>query len=99
PSIPANVLARNKDMVLGGFSAVNFTLDTAPLFEKNLRVYSVSDGFGYTESAINMLLHGALDLSSFDKEVLKDFDPVTILSERAERASQEGKMIVLKLIL
>lgn len=99
PSIPASVLARNKDMVLGGFSTVNFNLDTAPLFEKNLRVYSVSDGYGYTEAAINMLVHGALDLNYFKKEIMKDFDPVALLSERAEKNLQNGTMYVLKLIL
>ena len=99
PSVPASVLARKKDLVLGGFSTVNFLMDTAPIFEKNLRVYSVSDGFGYTESAINMLVHGALDLSHFEKEMLTDFDPVQLLSDRAEKAPQDGKMLVLKLIL
>lgn len=99
PSVPASVLARKKDMVLGGFCTVNFSMDTAPLFEKNLRIYSVSDGYGYTETAINMLVHGALDLSHFEKEVLTDFDPVALLTERAEKSSQDGKMVVLKLIL
>lgn len=99
PSVPASVLAHNKDMVLGGFSSVNFSLDTAPLFEKSLRVYSVSDGFGYTETAINMLLHGALDLSHFKKEVIKDFEPVSLLSEFAEKTTLDSKMTVLKLIL
>ncbi|MDE7163193.1 MAG: alcohol dehydrogenase catalytic domain-containing protein [Clostridia bacterium] len=99
PSVPASVLASHKDMVLGGFCTVNFTMDTAPLFEKNLRVYSVSDGFGYTETAINMLVHGALDLSHFEKEVLTEFNLPALLTERAEKFSQDSKMVVLKLIL
>ncbi len=99
PSVPANVLARKKDMVLGGFSTVNFSLDTAPLFEKNLRIYSVSDGFGYTETAINMLTHGALDLTHFQKEVIKDFDLPALLTDLAEKSTLDSKMTVLKLIL
>ena len=99
PSVPASVLARNKDMIIGGFSTVNFSLDAAPLFEKNLRLYSVSDGFGYTEGAINMLVHGALDLSHFQKEILKDFDPAKLLTELSEKAMMSSKMTVLKLIL
>lgn len=99
PSVPASVLAHNKDMILGGFSTVNFSLDTAPLFEKSLRIYSVCDGFGYTETAINMLVHGALDLSHFKKEILKDFDPVQLLSGLAEKTTLDSKMTVLKLIL
>lgn len=99
PSVPASVLARKKDMVLGGFSTVNFALDAAPLFEKNLRVYSVSDGYGYTEGAINMIVHGALDLSHFQTEILKEFDPASLLSEIAEKALLSSKMTVLKLVL
>lgn len=99
PSVPASVLARQKDLVLGGFSTVNLSIDTAPLFEKNLRIYAVSDGYGYLESAINMLVHGAINLSSFKKEVIKDFDPAAVLTERSEKSMQDGIMIILKLIL
>lgn len=99
PSIPASVVARKKDMVFSGFGTVSLSMDTEPLFEKNLRIYSVTDGFGYTETAINMLVHGAIDLSNFDKEELKDFDPVQLLTERAEKLTRMGKMTVLKLIL
>ncbi|MDE6373929.1 MAG: zinc-binding dehydrogenase, partial [Clostridia bacterium] len=99
PSVPASVIARKKDMVLGGFCTVNFSLDTAPLFEKNLRVYSVSDGYGYIETAINMLVHGAIDLSHFQKEILKDFDPAALLKDMADKATLDSKMTVLKLIL
>lgn len=98
PSVPANVLARNKDMVIGGFSRVNFMLDVGPLFEKNLRMYSVSDGYGYIEGAINMIVHGALDLSHFQKETLKEFDLATLLTELADKPMMNSKMTVLKLI-
>lgn len=99
PSVPASVLARKKDMVLGGFCTVNFSMDMTPLFEKNLRVYSVSDGYGYTETAVNMLVHGAVDVSHFQKEILKEFDPEALLSDLAEKATRDSKMTVLKLIL
>ncbi len=99
PTVPASVLARGRDLVLGGFVMVNFSMDTEPLFAKNLRVYAVNDGFGYTETAINMLVHGALDLSNFEKEILKDADPVPLLTERAESCARASKMTVLKLIM
>ncbi len=99
PTVAARVLARGKDLVLAGFCTVNFSMDTAPLFDKNLHVYCVSDGFGYTETAINMLVHGALDVSNFEKDVLKEFDPAELLEERAANSSHTGKMTVLKLIL
>ena len=99
PSVPASVLARKKDMVLGGFCTVNFSMDITPLFEKNLRLYAVSNGYGYTEAAVNMLVHGAVDVSHFNKEILKDFDPETLLADLADKATQDSNMTVLKLIL
>lgn len=98
-TVPARVLARNKVLVLGGFSTINFSLETAPLFDKNLRIYSVSDGYGYTETAINMLTHGALDLTNFEKEVFTDFDLDAMLTDIAANSARNAKMNVLKLIL
>lgn len=99
PSVAASVLARGKNLVLGGFTTLNFNMDATPIFEKNLKVYGVSDGYGYIETAINMLVHGALDLNNFEKEVLKDFNPADLLSERAKNAPFTSKMTVLKLIM
>lgn len=98
-SVAARVIARNKDVVLGGVSPVNFSIDAGPLFEKNLRIYSVSDGFGYTETAVNMIMHGAIDLTNFEKEVLTEFDLDALLTNRAANVSRNSKMTVLKLIL
>lgn len=98
-SVPARVLARNKDLVLGGVNPINFSLNSAPLFEKNLRIYSISDGYGYTETAVNMIIHGAIDLTNFEKDVLTDFDLDALLTERAANVSRNAKMTVLKLIL
>ena len=46
-----------------------------------------------------MLVHGALDLSHFKKEILKDFNPAALLTEIADKATLDSKMTVLKLIL
>jgi threonine dehydrogenase-like Zn-dependent dehydrogenase len=99
PSIPANVLAKKKDMVLGGFSGLSMNFDCQPLFEKGLRLYAVSDGLGYTEAAINMLVHGAINLDCFEKEILTEFDPATLLKERLDNIASASKMTVFKLIL
>jgi L-iditol 2-dehydrogenase len=99
PTIPSAVLAKNKDLILGGFSTVNFKLDVQPLFDKGLRISSVTDGYGYTEAAINMLVHGAINLDSFDICVLNDFDPAKLLTERLKDLSYTSRVTVLKLIL
>ena len=46
-----------------------------------------------------MLVHGALDLSHFQNEILKDFDPATLITDLSEKAMMNSKMTVLKLIL
>ena len=46
-----------------------------------------------------MLVHGAVDVSHFNKEILKDFDPETLLADLADKATQDSNMTVLKLIL
>ena len=99
PSVSASVVARRKDLVFGGFSTMRFNLDMDFLFEKNLKVYAVTDGFGYIETAINMLVHEAIDLSNFEKEILTDYDLPALLSARAEAAPYASEMIVLKLIM
>ncbi len=98
-SVPASVVARRKDMVFAGFSMINVNLDMSFLFEKNLKVYAVTDGFGYIETAINMLVHEAIDLSNFEKNVLTEYDLAALLSARADAAAHASEMTVLKLIL
>jgi hypothetical protein len=46
-----------------------------------------------------MLVHGAINLDCFEKEILKDFDPAKLLKERYDNISSISKMTVLKLIL
>jgi threonine dehydrogenase-like Zn-dependent dehydrogenase len=98
-AIPARVLAKKKDMVLGGFSTVSSLFDTQHMFEKGLRMYAVSDGYDYTEVAINMLVHGAINLDSFEKRILTDFTPETLLQEQLNNLAYNGTMTILKLVL
>ena len=99
PSVSASVVARRKDLVFGGFCDMSFNLDMDFLFEKNLKVYAVTDGFGYIETAINMLVHEAIDLSNFEKEILTEYNLPELLTKRAEASAYASEMTVLKLIM
>ncbi|MDE7301562.1 MAG: zinc-binding dehydrogenase [Clostridia bacterium] len=99
PTIATKVLKNKADLIIGGFRKVNFPIDTEALYEKGVRIYAVSDGYGYTESAMNMLVHGAIDLSNFEKVTLKEFDPSTLLVEREKNYHTTSKMTVLQLIM
>ena len=99
PDIASRVLARDKTLVLEGMSSLRFKLDSIPLFRHNIRVFTVTDGYCYTESAINMILHGAIDLDVLDKEILSDFDAAAVLSAKLADVSHDSKITVFKLIL
>jgi threonine dehydrogenase-like Zn-dependent dehydrogenase len=98
-SIAARVLAKKKELVLAGFSAITCQFDTTPLYEKGLKLSAITDGYDYTEVAINMLVHNAIDLSNFECKVLKDFEPAPLLAERYDTLSHASDLTILKLIL
>ncbi len=98
PDIASRVLARDKTLVLEGMASLRFKLDSIPLFRHNTRVIAVTDGFGYTESAINMILHGAIDLDIFEREIITEYDPSAILNAKLSDLSHDSKMTIVKLI-
>ncbi|MGN0814860.1 MAG: alcohol dehydrogenase catalytic domain-containing protein [Candidatus Coproplasma sp.] len=99
PNLAAKVLAHNKTLVLGTFSPIDFKLDAMPILERNLHILGISNGYGYTETAINMITHGALDLSMFESQTFTDCDPAQLYAKQLEDVPHCNKMSVIKLIL
>ena len=81
-----------------GITAAWWLCCSLPLLRHNTKVICVTDGFGYTESAINMILHGAIDLSGIEKQVLTEFDPAAILKEKLSDLAHDHKLVIAKLI-
>ena len=98
PDIAARVLAKDRTLVLEGMAPMKFKLDSLPLFKNNTRVITVTNGFGYTESAINLILHGAINLDMFEKSVLTEYDPAAIFGEILTDVSHGARMTIAKLI-
>ena len=96
--VASSVLARDKTLVLEGMASLNYKINSLPLLRHNTKVICVTDGFGYTESAINMILHGAIDLSGIEKQVLTEFDPAAILKEKLSDLAHDHKLVIAKLI-
>ena len=70
------------------------------VLEKNLTVFGVSNSFGNSDAVINMLVHGAVDISHFEKEVLTEYNPAALLAERCENPTgKRNKLTVLKMII
>lgn len=100
-SVACRLVGKQKSLVLTGFAAMNCSMDARDILEKDLTVFGVTNAYRYTDAVINLLLHGAVNIDFFDKEIITEFDPAAILKERSENIStaNRGKMIVLKMIL
>ena len=100
-SLPPRLVGRKKSVVLVGIPPQNTMIKAHDVLAKDLTYFSVSDAYGYSDAVINMLLHGAVNLDYFEKEVIAEYDPVAIYRDRSKNLSSanSGKMTVLKMIL
>lgn len=100
-SLASRLVSANKTVVLSGYSTMNSDISANEILEKNITVFGVTHAYDYTDAVINMMVHGAINVDIFDKEILKEFDPVEVVRERCENiaTAKRGKMTVLKLIL
>ena len=99
-SLTARIVGNQKSVVLSGFSSIRNSIAVRDVLEKDLHVFGVTTAAGYTDSVINMLLHGAVNFDHFDKEILDKFDPVKIFTDLSENilSPNKGKLTVLKMI-
>lgn len=98
-SLPPRIVGKKKSLILSGFTSLHSTIDACDILEKDLTVFGVTEAADYTDSVINMLLHGAVNIDCFDKEIISEYDPIAILTERCNniKTSNRGKMTVLKM--
>ena len=99
-SLPSSLIAKKKSLVLSGFTSIHSAVEARDILEKDLTVFGITNAANYTASVINMLLHGAININCFEKEVISQFDPVSLLTERCEslNTSNKSKLTVLKMI-
>ena len=99
-SLASRIVGKQKSIVLSGFTSLHSAIDLRDVLEKDLHVFGVTNAANYTDSVINMLVHGAVNIDSFDKEIVNQFDPVKILTDLSERisASNKSNLTVLKLM-
>lgn len=99
-SLASRLVGNHKSVVFSGYSSRRNTFVVRDVLEKGLHVYGVTNAAGYTDSVINMLLHGAVNFDHFEKEVLDQFDPVKILTAKGENAGtlEKSKLTILKMM-
>ena len=100
-AISTRLVGFGKQVVLCSPSPRNSAIDVRDILDKNLKVFGVSNAYDYTDAVINMLIHGAVNIDFFEKEILSNYNPVEILKERCANLTvqQKSKMTVLKMIL
>ena len=100
PALTMRVLAEGKCAVLAGFAPISFNIPARQLCDKNARLITVMSGYDYTDTAINLLVHDAVNIDVFEKEILSEFDPAAVYREMSEpNAAPANKMTIFKLIL
>lgn len=99
-SLPSRLVGKKKSLILSGFTSLHSQVDACDILEKDLTVFGVTNAANYTDSVINMLLHGAVNVDCFEKEIISQFDPIKILTERCSSisTSNRGKLTVFKMI-
>lgn len=100
-SLATRLVSTGKNVVICAPSSFNPSIESRDILDNRLTVSGVPDAFGYTDSVINMLVHNAVNIDVFDKEILTEYNPVELLKERCEigGAAKRSKMTILKMIL
>ncbi|MBD5631910.1 MAG: alcohol dehydrogenase catalytic domain-containing protein [Clostridia bacterium] len=100
-SLIPRLVGDGKKVVLCASTTGNAVMDMHDIMEKNLTVFGVSNAYGYTDAVINMLVHKAVNIDVFEKEVLTEFNPAELLDEKSAFVTSPKRniMTVLKMII
>ncbi len=99
-SLASRLVGNGRTLILSCNSVINANLSANDVLEKNMTVKGVCDSFGYTGAIINMLVHGAVNIDRFEKELLTDCSPADVLKERAENpVTTRNKLTIFKMII
>ena len=98
-ALATRLVSFGKTVVISCQSEINTTLSARDVLTKNLQVIGVSQAYEYTDTVINMLVHNAVDVDHFVKEVLTDYNPPALLAARSAATVKNSKMTILKMVL
>lgn len=98
-SVAPRLVANGKTIVISCQSEINASISARDILNKNLQVWGASEAYEYTDAVINMLVHNAVDIDHFDKEILTDYNPPALLAQRSASTVKKSKMTILKMVL
>lgn len=100
PALTIRTIADGKLAMLAGFAPANFNIPARELCEKSATLSSIMSGYGYTSTAINLLVHKAVDTSVFEKDILTEYDPNAVYKTITDANNiRRGKMTIFKMII
>lgn len=101
-SLATRLVTEGSNVVICSPSSFSPSIETRDILDKRLTVSGVPGAFEYTDSVINMLVHNAVNIDFFEKEVLTEYNPAELLKERCENVNANAakrKMTILKMVL
>lgn len=98
-SLAPRLVGNGKTIVISCQPEINASLSARDVLNKNLQVWGVSEAYQYTGAVINMLVHNAVNVDLFEKEILTDYNPPELLAKNSAATVKKNKMTILKMVL
>lgn len=100
-SLPMLLCKDNRNVVLCGFASLVTKMDVTAIFKRNLTLSAVSNGFGYTKTALNLLNNSAVSLDHIPLEMISENEISETLKKRSDNVlnGRERTASLLKLII
>ena len=90
PEIPFRLTARGRNVVVYGPSASGFSVNLGIAIEKQISVYCVTNGYGFLETAINLMANKAVDPTQYRANVIKAAQLESLLAGYPSRADRDA---------
>ncbi|MCD8205588.1 MAG: alcohol dehydrogenase catalytic domain-containing protein [Clostridia bacterium] len=98
PLNAARVVAKKKPVVFAGLTVPPMSFDMREFMERDITIFSVTDGYGYIGSALNIIANGGIKLEIFGREIVTGADMAKLMDERMNESRPPNKLTILKMV-
>ena len=93
PELPFRLTARNTNVVLYGNPAGGLKVSLDVAIKKHLSIFCVENGYGYLETAINLMANKAVDISPYTANVVKAARATALFTDYPSRADRGSDIV------
>ena len=93
PELPFRLAARNSNVVIYGQPAGGLKVRLDLAIRKHLAIYCVENGFGYLDTAINLMANKAVDISPYKANVVKAAKAASLFHDYPSRADRGSDIV------